>query len=103
MIYPERSTSMLIIAAIFTAMVTWLSAFGLPAQVSAAEGETPGGIVATQVRKQGHTCEDPVTAKRDAEQSKPGETVWLLECKAASYRVRLVPKMAAKVERIEKN
>ena len=102
MIHSEKPTSVLGIAAITTAMATSLSAFWSPAQVAAAEGETPGGIVATQVRKQGHTCEDPVRAQRDAERSKPGETVWLLECKSTSYRVRLVPKKAAKVERIEK-
>ncbi len=102
MIHSEKPTSVFSLAAISTAVATSLSAVWLPAQVAAAEGETPGGIVATQVRKQGHTCEDPVRARRDAEQSKPGQTVWLLECKSTSYRVRLVPKMAAKVERIEK-
>jgi hypothetical protein len=102
MIHSEKPTSVFVIAAITTVTATSLSTFWLPDHVAAAEEETPGGIVATQVRKQGHTCEDPVRAKRDAEQSKPGKTVWLLECKSTSYRVRLVPKMAAKVERIEK-
>lgn len=48
------------------------------------------------------TCEKLARAKRDAENSKPYERVWLLECKSESCRVCLVPKMAAKVERIEK-
>ena len=87
--------------AIATASVTLLCTFLTPSQVAAAEEEAPSGIVATQVRKQGFTCENPVSAKRDAEQSKPHETVWLLQCKTERYRVRLVPKMAAKVERLE--
>ena len=46
-------------------------------------------------------CENPVSAKRDYEQLKAHEAVWLLQCKTESYRVRLIPKMAAKVERLE--
>jgi hypothetical protein len=34
--------------------------------------------------------------------SKPDEDVWLLQCEDASYRVRLIADMAAKVERIDK-
>jgi len=81
--------------------VTLLCTFPTPSQVATAEEEAPSGIVAAQVRKQGFTCENPISAKRDAEQSKPHETVWLLQCKTERYRVRLVPKMAAKVERLE--
>ena len=87
--------------AVATASVTLLCTFPTPSQVAAAEEEAPSGIVAAQVRKQGFKCENPVRAKRDAEQSKPHETVWLLQCKSERYRVRLVPKMAAKVERLE--
>ena len=32
-------------------------------------------------RKQGFTCENPVSAKRDSEPSKPHEAVWLFQCK----------------------
>jgi hypothetical protein len=39
---------------------------------------------------------------RDAQASKPDEEVWLLRCEGASYRVRLIPDMAARVERIDK-
>ena len=67
--------------AIATASVTLLCTFLTPSQVAAAEEEAPSGIVAAQVRKQGFTCENPVNAKRESEQSKPHEAVWLLQCK----------------------
>ncbi len=86
---------------IATWSVTLLCTLPTPSQVAAAEEAAPSGIVAAQVRKQGFTCENPVSAKRDAEQSKPHKTIWLLQCKTERYRVRLVPKMAAKVERLE--
>jgi hypothetical protein len=34
--------------------------------------------------------------------SKPDEDVSVLQCEDASYRVRLIPDMAAKIERIDK-
>ena len=33
--------------------------------------------------------------------SKPDEAVWVVQCEDAKYRVRLVPDLAAKVERID--
>ncbi len=98
----KRLLSVFGMAEITSATMTSLCAISFPTHVAVAEEKAPGGIVATQVRKQGFTCKEPVRAKRDTEHSKPNATVWLLECKSASYRVRLVPKMAAKVERIEK-
>ena len=58
-------------------------------------------LVATQIREQGYDCKNPTSAKRDQKASEPDETVWILTCKDASYRVRLVPDMAADVEKIE--
>ncbi len=55
-------------------------------------------IVAAQIRAQGFACDNPQSAKRDARASQPNETVWLLTCETASYRVTLVPDMGAKVE-----
>ena len=55
-------------------------------------------IVAAQIRAQGFACDNPQSAKRDARASQPNETVWLLACENASYRVTLVPDMGAKVE-----
>ena len=68
--------------------------------VSAAEQETPQGIIAAHIRDQGFKCEKPQDAKRDTKTSKPNETVWLLTCENATYRVTLVPDLAAKVERL---
>ena len=87
--------------AVATASLTFLCTFLTPSQVAATEGEAPSRIVAAQVRKQGFTCENPASAKRDSKQSKPHEAVWLLQCKKERYRVRLVPKMAATVERLQ--
>jgi hypothetical protein len=58
-------------------------------------------ILAAQLRLQGHRCDQPVTAQRDAQLSKPDETVWILRCGNASYRMRLTPDMAARVEKLD--
>ena len=65
--------------------------------------EDPKDIVAAQIRAQGYKCDSPQSAEQDAQASKPDEAVWVLQCEGASYRVRLVPDMAAKVERIDKS
>lgn len=63
--------------------------------------ETPPDTLATQLRLQGHRCDEPVTAKRDAQLSKPDETVWNLRCGNAAYRMRLTPDMVARVEKLD--
>ena len=63
--------------------------------------EDPKNIVAAQIRDQGYECRSPQNAKRDPKASRPDEAVWLLQCENASYRVRLIPHKAAKVERID--
>jgi len=42
-----------------------------------------------------------VTAVRDAGRSKPDEVAWILKCANASYRMRLVPDMAAAIEKLD--
>ena len=64
---------------------------------------TPTEIIAAQIRDQGYECVKPQSAKRDVEQSAPNETVWVLDCESGSYRVTLVPDLAAKVEKLNKN
>ena len=66
-----------------------------------AEDADPKDDIATQVRAQGFPCDQPQSAERDAEASKPDEAVWLLRCEGASYRVRFIPDMAAQIERID--
>jgi hypothetical protein len=65
--------------------------------------EDPTNIVADQIRAQGYKCDSPQSAKRDEQASKPDEAVWILQCESGSYRVRLIPDMASKVEKIDKS
>ena len=58
-------------------------------------------VIAVQLRKQGFECKNPESAEREKSESKPDEAVWLLTCEGARYRVQLIPKMAAKVERLD--
>jgi hypothetical protein len=67
----------------------------------AAEADAPAEIVAAQIRTQGYACTSPVAAVRDRAASRPNETVWVLSCGNARYRVRLVPDMAAQVTQLE--
>ena len=60
-------------------------------------------VVAAQIRAQGYKCDSPQSAKQDTQASKPDEAVWILQCESGSYRVRLIPDMAAKVEKIDKS
>jgi len=69
---------------------------------SAAEAQSDvTRIVADQVRSQGYTCENPQSAEHDAAESAPNETVYLLQCEGATYRVVLVPDQGAKVTKVE--
>ena len=45
----------------------------------------------------------PPLNERDATASTAKEVVWMLRCQNASYRVTLIPNMAAKVEKVENN
>ena len=74
-----------------------LGASSLAAQT---EGEDPRNVIAAQIRDQGFDCDDPQSATQDMQASRPDEAVWILQCKNASYRVRLDPDMAAKIERL---
>lgn len=67
----------------------------------AAPREVPADVIAVQLRKQGYECVKPKSATRDNPDSKPDEAVWLLECENAKYKVRLIPKQAAEVQRVD--
>jgi len=62
---------------------------------------TPPETLASQLRLQGNRCDEPVTAQREAQLSKPDEIVWNLQCGNASYRMRLTPDMAARIEKLD--
>jgi hypothetical protein len=66
----------------------------------APAGDTPVNIISDQIRRQGFACDEPRQAERDQRASRPNETVWILRCGNATYRVTLVPDMAAHVERL---
>ena len=68
---------------------------------SASNDETAADVVATQIRAQGYLCKEPSDATRDQTASAPDEAVWILNCENATYRVRLVPDMAAQVEKLD--
>jgi hypothetical protein len=86
---------------VFRALIV-ASAAAAPIAVMAAAGGDPKDIIAAQIRAQGYACDQPQSAKQDAQASKPNEEVWVLQCEDASYRVRLVPDMGAQVEQLQK-
>jgi hypothetical protein len=69
--------------------------------VAQSAEDTPKEIIADQIGQQGYSCVKPISAQRDIKLSKADEAVWILKCKNAAYRVRLVPDMAAMVERVD--
>ena len=58
-------------------------------------------VIAAQIRKQGFSCDSPLSVERDGESLKPNKAVWVLKCENATYRVRPIPHRAADVERID--
>lgn len=83
-----------------TVPLTALGLILLLAPARAAD-ETSAEIIAVQIRDQGYACGKALSAERDEALSKPDEAAWILKCDNASYRVRLIPDMAAKVERLD--
>ncbi len=72
--------------------------FGITTLSAKAVEEMPAEIIAVQIREQGYACDKALSAKR--EHPELDDAVWILKCDNASYRVRLIPDMAAKVERL---
>lgn len=86
-------------ARILLMLIVMAAVEGLPAAMAQ---ESPKDIIAAQIRDQGYKCDSPQSADQDMQASKPDEAVWIIRCEDATYRVRLVPDMAAAVERIDK-
>jgi hypothetical protein len=76
-------------------------ALGLIPVAAQTDEETSKEIIAAQIRTQGYSCDKPISAESEPQLSKPNEAVWILKCENAVYRVRLIPDLAASVERIE--
>ena len=68
---------------------------------AAVAQQDPKDIIASQIRSQGYACDHPKSSTRDAQASKPYGVVWILTCDNGTYRVTLVPNLAAKVELID--
>lgn len=80
---------------------TILAAAALVAACSAVRADdAPMTLLADQIRGQGYACKTPELATRDTTASKPDQAVWILKCDGVGYRVRLIPDMAAKVEKL---
>jgi hypothetical protein len=58
-------------------------------------------LLAAQLRDQGYRCTSSLSATKDARRSRADEAVWVLRCTNATYRLRLVPDMAARVQRLK--
>lgn len=87
------------LAAICSTIAATVIATLAPASGAFAQ-ETAKGLLAIQVRSQGQVCDNPVSATRDKKQSSPDVSVWVLRCESNSYRVRLAPDMAARIQRL---
>jgi hypothetical protein len=58
-------------------------------------------LLTDQLKLQGFECKNAQSATRDDAASKPDEVVWILKCDGASYRMRVIPDMAAQVEKLQ--
>jgi hypothetical protein len=81
-------------------------AAGLLAPIGSARSQnadtvTPPEVLADQLRGQGYPCARALSSQRDGDKSNRDESVWILKCTNGIYRVRLIPDMAAKVEKID--
>jgi hypothetical protein len=74
---------------------------GGTAVAAGPSGTDTQNILAAQLRDQGYACDQPKSAERDVHASTPDEAVWVVQCEDNKYRLRLVPDMAAKVERLD--
>ena len=85
---------------LWAALVTLAASATKPAtaQQPGIGEERPAGILADQVREQGHRCDEPASAEPDAARSRADERAWIVKCANASYKVRLIPDMGAVIE-----
>ncbi|HYZ26024.1 MAG TPA: hypothetical protein VE597_03895 [Geminicoccaceae bacterium] len=85
-----------------SAVLVALGAAGALAQNTAPVAEeTAKDIVATTVRSQGYSCENPKRAIRDRTASSPDRAAWVVECANATYRVRYDNDLPAEISQID--
>lgn len=83
------------------AMLATLTALAAPFPARAEDPhEMSKEIIAVQLRKQGFQCGTPLSATREGDATKYDDAVWVLKCNNATYKVQLIPNMAAKVEQV---
>ena len=58
-------------------------------------------VLGDQLRLQGLPCKHAQSATPDPDSSRPDERVWIIKCDDVSYRMRLIPNMAAQVEKLK--
>ncbi len=58
-------------------------------------------LLTDQLKLQGFECKNAQSATRDNAASKPDEVVWIVKCDGASYRMRVIPDMAARIEKLQ--
>ncbi|MFO1090222.1 MAG: hypothetical protein U1E46_11665 [Hyphomicrobiales bacterium] len=85
--------------AMIAAMVGALA--GAPGVVLAQSNEDLK-VVSDLVRDTGTKCSNPSSAVRDPSESKPDEPVYILTCDEGVYEVRVVPDMAPKITKRDK-
>lgn len=106
MVKPRRSMSASVDPCLFAAAsrslftVTVHVVLAVTAMNTGAAQDATKDLLAVQIRDQGYSCDKAVSAQRDVSRSRPGEAVWLLKCATETYRLRLIPDMAARVERL---
>jgi hypothetical protein len=69
-------------------------------KLGASAEEPTKDLLAAQIRDQGFRCTKPISAHKDIKRSRADEVVWRLRCENATYRIRLIPDMAARVQRL---
>jgi hypothetical protein len=85
----------------------WIIAAALNAAGAVAQDappvveETAKDIVATTVRSQGYSCEQPRRAARDEAASAPDRAAWVLECANARYWVRYDNDLPAEIRQLD--
>ena len=89
------------IPSIITGVLTSVCLVGPIATATAQDQSTELTIVAAKVRSQGFRCNNPSSAERIVAESVPNETVYLLKCEGITYRVVLIPDLAAIVTEVK--
>lgn len=75
----------------------------LDLQMKNMHADDAAKVIAAQLRRQGVACTFPRHAHRNSENSVANDVVWTLRCDEASYRVRLIPHIGARVTTVEED